>query len=136
MTNNVLSQWGALHRKQAGLALEAHEPGAWLPPTDVVEDERGLVVRLEIAGVTRRDVRIWLESGALIVEGARANPCRRGLRFRQLEMDYGPFRRVVPLPCGVDGKRASATLEHGVLEIRLPRTRRAMTEKRVMVVMT
>ena len=58
MTTNVLSQWGALHRKQAGLALDLHEPGAWQPPTDVVEDERGLVVRMEIAGVTRREVRV------------------------------------------------------------------------------
>lgn len=136
MTSNVLSHWGALHRKQAGLAAELHEPGTWLPPTDVVEDEHGLVVRMEIAGVARSDVHVWLESGALIVEGTRQNPCRHGLRFRQLEMDYGPFRRVVPMPCGVDGKHATAALEHGVLEICLPRSRRPMTEKIVMVVMT
>ena len=136
MTSNVISQWGALHRKQAGLAAELHEPGAWLPPTDVVEDEHGLVVRMEIAGVARADVHVWLESGALIVEGVRPNPCRRGRRFRQLEMEYGPFRRVVPLPCDVAGRRATAALEHGVLEIFLPRTRRPMTEKMIMVVMT
>jgi HSP20 family protein len=136
MTTNVLSHWGALHRKQAGLAAVPHEPGAWLPPTDVVEDERGLIVRMEIAGVARRDIHVWLESGALVVEGSRPNPCRRGLRFRQLEMEYGPFRRILPLPCGVDGRRATAALEHGVLEIWLPRTRRPMTEKIIMVVMT
>jgi len=138
MTTNVLTQWSALHRKLAGLsaALQAsNEPGGWLPPTDVVEDEQRFVVRMELAGVARADVRVWLEGRALVVEGVRHPPHRGGARFRQLEMEYGPFRRVVPLPASVAGHRTTAALSDGVLEIALPRTRRAMTDKIVMVVM-
>lgn len=138
MTTNVLTQWSALHRKLAGLsaALQAtNEPGGWLPPTDVVEDDHGFVVRMEMAGVARADVRVRLEGRALVVEGLRRPPCCAGGRFRQLEMEYGPFRRVVPLPASVAGRRTTAALADGVLEIVLPRSRRPMTEKIVMVVM-
>ena len=138
MTSNVLSQWSVLHRKLAGLsaALQApNEPGGWLPPTDVVEDESGFVVRMELAGVTRADVRVRLEGRALVVEGLRRPPACTGARFRQLEMEYGPFRRVVPLPDSVAARRTKAALCDGVLEIALPRSRRPMSKKIVMVVM-
>ncbi len=138
MTTNVLTQWSALHRKLAGLsaALQApNEPAGWLPPTDVVEDAHGCVVRMELAGVARADVCVRLEGRALVVEGLRRPPVCAGARFRQLEMEYGPFRRVVPLPDSVAGRRATAALAEGVLEIILPRSRRPMSDKKVMVVM-
>lgn len=127
MTANLLAQWWALHRKQSGLSgamLAALEAGGWSPPTDVVESAKGLLVRMEVAGVARADLCVRLEGCALIVEGTRPSPCRTGLRFRQMEMDYGPFRRVVPLPFAVAGRRVAAELNGGVLEIFLPRTTR------------
>jgi HSP20 family protein len=138
MTTNVLTQWSALHRKLAGLsaALQApNEPAGWLPPTDVVEDSHGFVVRMELAGTARADVSVRLEGRALVVEGVRHPPCCAGARFRQLEMEYGPFRRVVPLPDSVAGRRATAVLAEGVLVIALPRSRRPMTKKMMLVVM-
>ena len=127
MTTNLLAQWSVLHRKQCGLSgamLAAHEPGGWTPPTDVVESAKDLLVRMEVAGVARADLCIRLEGRALIVEGTRPSPCHAGLRFRQMEMEYGPFRRVVPLPFAVAGRRAVAELVDGVLEVFLPRTAR------------
>lgn len=135
MTSNVLSQWGALHRKLAGLSEALHEPGGWLPPTDVIESGHGLLVRMELAGVVRSDLRIRLEGRVLIVEGLREAPCCPGLRFRQLEMDYGAFRRVVPLPFAINGAKAKAELADGLLQITLPRTKRLTTESKVMLVM-
>jgi HSP20 family protein len=127
MTTNLLTQWSVLHRKQCGLSgalFAAYEPGGWTPATDVEESARGLLVRMEVAGVARADVCIRLEGHALIVEGARPSPCRAGLRFRQMEMEYGPFRRVVPLPFAVASRRTVAELADGVLEIFLPRATR------------
>ena len=136
MTSNVLSQWSALHRKLAGLSEAFHEPGGWLPPTDVIESARGLVVRMELAGVVRSDLRIRVEGRALIVEGLREAPCCTGRRFRQLEMEHGAFRRIVPLPFAVTGAKAKAELADGLLQISLPRTKRPTGEKMVMLVMT
>jgi len=128
MTTNLLAQWIVLHRKQCGLSgamLVSHEAGCWTPPTDVVESARGLLVRMEVAGVARTDVGIRLEGRALIVEGSRPRTCQAGLRFRQMELEYGPFRRVVPLPFPVAGRRAVTKLASGVLEIFLPRATRS-----------
>ena len=139
MTTNLLSQWGVLHRKLSGLTevVQAlHETGGWLPPTDVVESPRGLLVRLEVAGVNRGDLDVRVEGRALIVEGVRPSPRRAGLRFRQMEMEYGPFRRVVPLPFLVAGRRARAVLDRGVLEIFLPRTKRPHEDMAITLVMS
>ena len=128
MTSNLLAEWGLLHRKLSGLRghmLAAHEVSGWTPLTDVVECAEGLLVRMELAGVEEQRLRVRLEGGALVVEGERPGPCQAarhaGLRFRQMELEYGPFRRVVPLPFPVAGARAEAQLERGVLEIFLPR---------------
>ena len=138
MTTNLLSQWDVLHRKLSGLsaALQAlHETGGWLPPTDVVENAKGLLVRMEVAGVARADLCIRVEGRALIVEGLRPSPCRAGVRFRQMEMEYGPFRRVVPLPFAVAGHRATAELDRGVVKIFLPRTKRQREDRTITRVM-
>jgi len=131
MTHDLLAEWARLHRKLSGLRgtmLGAQEAHGWAPPTDVGECAGGLLVRMELAGVEPRHLRARLEEGALVVEGTRANPCgaprRPGLRFWQMEMDYGPFRRVVPLPFPVAGAKAEARLAHGLLEVFLPRAAR------------
>ncbi|TAN35973.1 MAG: Hsp20/alpha crystallin family protein [Verrucomicrobia bacterium] len=137
MTTNLLAQWSALHRKQCGLSgamLAPHEVGCWTPPTDVVESARGLLVRMEVAGVARAELCVRLEGRVLIVEGTRPSPCRAGLRFRQMELEYGPFRRVVPLPFAVASRRAVAELADGVLEIFLPRATRPSAALTVTVV--
>ena len=117
-----------MHRKQCGLSdakFVAHEAGNWSPLTDVVESAKGLLVRMEVPGVARTDLRVRLEGHALIVEGIRFSPCHADLRFRQMEIEYGPFWRVVPLPFAVTSRRAVVALVSGVLEIFLPRIKRA-----------
>ena len=139
MTTNLLSQWGLLHRKLSGLSEQVqalHEVSGWLPPTDVVEGPKGLLVRMEVAGVSRADLQVRVEGRALIVEGVRPSPCCAGVRYRQMEMEYGPFRRVVPLPFMVAGQRATAVVEQGVLEIFLPRSKRLREATTVTLVMS
>ena len=143
MTHNLLAEWALLHRKLSGLRgamLAAPEAHGWTPPTDVVECAEGLLVRMELAGVEHQQVRARLEGGALVVEGMRPSPCaaarRTGLRFWQMELDYGPFRRVVPLPFPVAGAEAEAQLEHGLLEIFLPRAEQLCGPMTLTVVMS
>lgn len=122
MDRSFMAQWNQLQRKLTG----THAGTGWNPNTDVYECEDGLVIRLEVAGVPADALEIQLEEQALIVRGTRRGPAcdqtKAGIRYRQMEIEYGGFERVIPLPFGVDGAAARATVQGGLIEIHLPRT--------------
>jgi len=91
---------------------------AWRPPTDVYEAETTFVVRMEIPGVGPDDIRISVDRDRLVVQGRRIDPARKEkVQFRQMEVNYGRFQRVLTLPSPVDESRVSATYKDGFLEI-------------------
>jgi HSP20 family protein len=127
MTKSFLIQWTQMQRKVLGFNEHVAEAAFWIPNTDIYDCDDSLVVKLELAGVPRDQLEIQLDSDTLIVAGTRRDPCTgetgSGYRFRQMEIDYGPFQRVIPLPYAVDGTRARTDWRDGILEIRLPRAR-------------
>lgn len=137
MSKDLLAQWSQLQRKLAGFHHgDPAEHSAWTPNTDVYDTPEGLVVKVELAGVLPQNVQVQLAGDAVIVEGVRRDPycgaTSAGYRFRQMEVEYGPFRRIVPLPHPVDAARARATFAQGFLELNLPRARER-TGRRVKV---
>lgn len=141
MTRSILAQWAQMQRKLASLAdhmLEEHSTSVWSPNTDVYESADDVVIKMELAGVTADSVHIYLENQVLLVEGTRRDPhsadSAAGYRFRQMEIEYGSFRRIVELPFAVDGQMGRAKMKNGVLLIRLPRAR-AAESKKIRVVM-
>jgi HSP20 family protein len=102
-------------------ALASHN--AWSPNTDVYETSESLVVKLEIAGISKDDLEITLNDRVLLVRGLRKDPCRqRRCSFRQMEIDYGHFERRIVFPRSVDGSRIRAQFENGFLHIELPKS--------------
>lgn len=93
---------------------------AWEPPTDVYENEKGLVVQVEIAGMQKEDFSITLGERLLIIEGVRRDPEPKRA-YHQIEIRYGEFRTEVYLPWTVDPDRVEATYENGFLKLMLPR---------------
>jgi len=99
----------------------------WEPPTDVYENEEGLVVQIELAGVNERDVQITLSERMLVVSGVRRDPESKQA-YHQMEIRYGEFRTEVYLPWVVDADQVDAEYEDGFLRILLPRPpRRRLT---------
>ncbi len=140
MSKTFLVQWGHMQRKLAGLPVGVRESStAWQPNADVYDGPGGLVVKVELAGVPCDSIRVLLEEGALVIQGARRDPYARdtaqGYRFRQMELEYGPFQRAIPLPYPVDGAAAQARCVDGILEVRLPRAASAI-RKRVTIVLS
>lgn len=92
----------------------------WEPPTDVYENERGLVVQVEIAGMREEDFSITLSERVLVIEGVRRDPEPKRA-YHQMEIRYGAFRAEVYLPWTADPEEVEATYEAGFLKITLPR---------------
>jgi HSP20 family protein len=99
------------------------------PAIDVCEKEGTLLVQVELAGVRPEDVRLVVDGEYLQISGQRRtlwdDPPRRHL---QLEIPQGNFERVLRLRAPYDSDRVTASLEAGVLTVRLPlRARRSRT---------
>ena len=100
----------------------------WQPPTDVFETPSHFIVRIEIPGVRVPDFTIHLDERNLVVRGRRTESFMGSRRtFKQMEINYGHFERVIPLPGPLDLEQARAAYEQGFLEIAIPRTRRGRT---------
>ncbi len=110
--------------EEAADALTSDAPGAWVPPVDVCETERELVVSVELPGVRAGAVEVTLTNTHLRVSGRKRRSAPRGAaRHLCLERSYGEFRRVVPLRRPVRAKDATAELKDGLLTVRLPKLR-------------
>jgi HSP20 family protein len=89
---------------------------------EVFEDDKRLVVRLEMPGMEKQDIAIDVRDDALVVSGEKRfeRESSEG-RWRVMQCAYGSFRRVVPLAVPVDADQARATYRNGVLRIDLPK---------------
>lgn len=89
---------------------------------EVFEDDKRLVVRLEVPGMDKQDMNIEISDDMLILSGEKrfANENSDG-RWRIMQCAYGSFRRVVPLSTPVLADKAKATYMNGVLRVELPK---------------
>lgn len=93
---------------------------------DLFEDDRPLIVRVEIPGMEKEDMTIDVQDGALVVSGdKRFERKETEGQYRVLQCAYGHFRRVVPLPTAILSDQASATYRNGVLRVELPKAEQA-----------
>jgi len=97
------------------------QPAAWVPPLEIVDRDGQLVIRAEVPGVSKDQLRVDVEDGQLVISGERTQDFeeKRGNVYRS-ERSYGRFTRVVALPEGADAEQAKATFAKGVLEVTLP----------------
>ena len=97
--------------------------GAFTPAVDVyyVADPPRAVVRAELAGVRAAEIELEIRGRELILAGHRhAAGLEEERVYQQLEIQHGPFRRVISLGADVDPDAAKATFEDGVLTVELP----------------
>lgn len=89
---------------------------------NVYEDEAKIVVRLEIPGLKKDDLKIEVHDRTLLVSGEKRFERESGEgRYRSFQCAYGAFQRSVALPASVLSDRASASYRDGILKIELPK---------------
>jgi HSP20 family protein len=93
------------------------------PPVDVVETTEGMVVTMDLAGMTADAVQIVFVRNMLVLLGhKRPAACEaRHATFHLAERGFGRFARGVRVSGAFDAARAEATLKAGELRVRLPR---------------
>lgn len=95
---------------------------AMLPQVDLIDREEEILVRAELPGVEKKDLRIDLSGDVLTLEGERRQEekTEKGEVYRA-EIRRGTFRRMIRLPRRVDFEKAAADFKDGMLEVHLPK---------------
>jgi HSP20 family protein len=104
-----------------GELREHGETAMWSPNIDVRERENNLVVSADLPGLTKDDVHVEVTNEGLAIQGERKHEHEeRHQGYYHSERSYGSFRRVIPLPEGVNVEQAKAQFKDGVLEVTVP----------------
>ena len=92
------------------------------PRVDVfyVDGPPRAVVKVDIAAVDPADIALEIRGRQLVIAGERRPGEASGRLYQQVEIEHGPFRRVVELGADVVAERAGASYEDGVLEVEIP----------------
>ena len=78
------------------------------------------VVKADLAGVDVREVALEIRGRQLLIAGERRSRATDARVYQQLEIEHGPFRRVVSLGVEVDPDAARAVYRDGILTVELP----------------
>ena len=96
--------------------------GGFSPAVDVyyTGDPPRAIVRADLAGVDPAGIALEIRGRELILSGTRPPESGDERVYQQLEIEHGPFRRIVALGADVDAGAASAAYEDGMLIVELP----------------
>ncbi|MDA0182747.1 Hsp20/alpha crystallin family protein [Solirubrobacter phytolaccae] len=100
--------------------------GGFSPAVDVyyASDPPRAIVRADLAGIDPGQVSLEVQGRELLLSGQREPDTPSDDRvYQQMEIERGPFRRVVALGADVDADAADATYEDGILTVELPLSR-------------
>lgn len=96
------------------------QPHIWSPPTDLFENDRNYVIRVEVAGMRHQDFSVVLDNNLLTISGSRPDtPERRA--YHQMEVRFGEFSTTVAVPGPVNVETSTAEYEDGFLVVTLPK---------------
>lgn len=110
--------------------IEPTAPGkVFVPRIDIVETQDSILIVGDFPGVTEQSMDITLEKNVLTIRGAVTPQRPEGYTLLHAEYEVGNFERVFTISDEVDRNGIEATVKHGVLRLKLPKSQRALTQK-------
>jgi HSP20 family protein len=92
----------------------------FIPAVDIYEDEKRIVLKLEVPGIPEKDLDVTVENNTLVVKGERKfEKEEKEENFHSIERRYGSFSRAFTLPTTVETENIDAKYENGVLKLEL-----------------
>lgn len=129
-------------RELLEMLMSDHTPGkhqikmktsfGWEPPMDVFDTETEFVVIMDIAGMNRKEMSVFTDGHVLRISGVRKDIIPAGKKqFHALEIQVGPFQRLIGIPVPVVEDSLSTHYSNGLLEVRLKKRFDEPTKKKI-----
>jgi HSP20 family protein len=102
------------------LTRNFNSPGMWAPKIEAFQRGDQFIVRAELPGLKKEDVRVNVTDDSIVIEGERRDEFENTHGdVYHTERSYGSFYREIPLPEGAISDKADASFRNGVLEVKL-----------------
>lgn len=96
--------------------------GLWAPLMDIEETKDDIVVKAEIPGMKKEEIKIQITGDVLCISGDRKHEEEtKDKTYHRIERVYGQFQRVIKLPSEVQSGKTKANYENGLLTIVIPK---------------
>jgi HSP20 family protein len=128
MRREIDELFGDVFERSTGLRGRGFSPSVDVYYTD---DPPRAVVTADLAGVDIEDVALEIRGRQLLIAGERRHLESAGRLYQQIEIEHGPFRRVVELGVDVVAEEAKAGYEDGILKVEVPLAPREEQPRRV-----
>ena len=94
----------------------------WNPAVDLYEKDDHFVIKAELPGIGKDDIKVDLKDRVLTLSGERIydNEVKEENYYRK-ERSYGKFQRAFALPADVDSDKITAEFKEGVLRVEVPK---------------
>ena len=117
-------------KKELKSDAEQTEPGQYfIPQTDIHEADDALFITMDMPGVNNQRVDVQLEKNVLNIVGKVDLSNYEGLEPLYTEYKVGNYTRSFTLSDQIDQEGISASMEDGVLSLRLPKAKEAKARK-------
>jgi HSP20 family protein len=102
----------------------------WIPAMDVEETDSSVIVRTELPGMKKEDIKVSGSKDSLCISGERRfDEEEKKKNYKRVERAYGKFQRCVTLPGDVEWDKSKALYRDGVLELTLPKATTAQVRQ-------
>jgi len=98
------------------------------PAATVLENADGYTLEVEMPGVSRETLEMWVENNELTVLGRRSLPVVEGTLLHR-ESRSENFRRTFELDPSIEAEKISAKIEQGVASLTLPKAEQVKPRK-------
>jgi HSP20 family protein len=103
---------------------------SFIPAVDIYEEEKKIILKLEVPGVPEKDLDVTVENNTLTVKGERKfEKEEKEENFHRIERRYGSFSRAFTLPASVETESIDAKYENGVLKLELKKKAEAQPKQ-------
>lgn len=121
-----------LARRDAGAVSQreaAVRRTALVPAVDIVEDKHGVTVWADLPGVPKDRLEIQVHDGNLSIEAEAALSAPAGLSATHTEVRASRYARAFSISADLDTLKIDASLQDGVLTLRIPRREAALPRR-------
>lgn len=120
--NRIFGQ--SLARSESGQNMLA--VADWAPSVDISETDSEYLIKGEIPGVKKEDVKVTIQDGMLTIQGERKQEKEeKGKKFHRVERSYGSFMRSFRVPDDADENSVKAEFKDGMLNVTLAKSVKA-----------
>lgn len=106
-------------------AAQSHVPmfaEGKFPKVDIIDSEKNLLIRAELAGVNKKDLDISMTDNSVTIRATTSyEEKEEKSNYVRTEIAQGDFLRTIALPADVDIEQAKSSFKNGLLEITVPK---------------